>query len=322
MTLEELRAELARGELRSAYLVAGDEALLRDDAVAALREACLGGAEPAFDLERLEGARSAPSQLLDAVRTLPVLAARRLVLLLEPEGGRAERGLADAIEGAVAAAASAAGAVLVVVAAAADRRARWVKAFGDARIDCEAPRRQREVVEFVRAEAARQGLRLEGGAAELLAERVGPALLVLRGEIAKAALLAGPGAPVTRAHVAAAAADVAEEPLWDLADAIAEGRAGDALASLARLRRGGAPAPVVLGALASHYRRLLRVRCGGSVPGPPFVQRKLAGQARRSSERRLEAALRALHRTDLALKGEGGLAPELALERLVLGLLG
>jgi DNA polymerase-3 subunit delta len=321
VTFEELRAELADGTLRPAYLVAGDEPLLRDDAVAAIRSVALGDAGDAFDFERLEGARAKPGSLLDAVKTLPVLAARRLVLLRDPEGRRGGAGeLGDAIAEAVACAAEAEDVVFVVACTAADRRARWVKAFGKARVECEAPKRGRDVVAFVRAEAGRQGVSLGSGAAELLAERVGPQLLVLRQEIEKASLLAGLGEKVTREHVGAAAVDVAEEPIWDLTDAIGEGRGADALDTLGRILRGGAPPPVVLGALVSHFRRLLRVRSGAGVAGPPFVQRKLQSQARRFSERRLLACMGAIHQTDLALKGAGGLPPSLALERLVIGL--
>jgi len=322
VNLEELRDELAAGTLRSAYLVAGEEPLLRDDAVAAIREAAIGPSADAFDLDRLEGSRTTPGALLDAVRTLPVLSPRRLVLLRDPQAGRGGKKLGDALADAVEAASEGEGTVFVVVAQAADRRARWVKAFGKALVDCEPPRRARDVVAFVRAEAERQGVSLAGGAAEGLAERVGPQLLVLRHEIEKASLLAGPGRKVTRDHVEAAAVDVAEEPVWDLTDAIGEGRAPRALETLGRILRGGAPPPVVLGALVSHFRRLLRVRSGGSVPGPPFVQRKLQTQARRFSERRLVACLRAIHQTDLAVKGEGNLSPEFALERLVIGLVG
>ena len=133
-------------------------------------------------------------------------------------------------------------------------------------------------------------------------------------------LLAGPGETVSRAHVGVGTTDVAEEPIWDLTDAIGEGRGADALGVLAKLMRAGAPPPVVLGALASHFRRLLRVRAGGKVAAAPFVRRKLESQAGRYSERRLLACLRAIQQTDLALKGAGGLRPELALERLVMGL--
>ena len=117
-----------------------------------------------------------------------------------------------------------------------------------------------------------------------------------------------------------AVADLAEQPIWDLTDAIGEGRADDALIVLAKVLGAGAPAPVVLGTLASHFRKLLRVRSGGGVAAPPFVQRKLESQARRYLPLRLYACVRAIHETDEALKGQSSLPHELALERLVLGL--
>jgi len=322
VTQEDLRAELAAGTLRPAYLVAGEEPLLRDDALAALREAVLADGPAEFNSDRLEGGATSPAALFDAVRILPVMAPRRLVVLRDPEGARAgQRGIPEAVAEIVAELREGSETVLVVVAARVDGRARWVKAFGaEARVDCDPPRRGREIAAFARTEAKRQGVDLEPGAAELLAERVGPQLLMLRQEIAKAALLAGPGETVSRAHVGVGTADVAEEPIWDLTDAIGEGRGADALGVLAKLMRTGAPPPVVLGALASHFRRLLRVRAGGKVAAAPFVRRKLESQARRYSERRLLACLRAIQQTDLALKGAGGLRPELALERLVMGL--
>ena len=78
--------------------------------------------------------------------------------------------------------------------------------------------------------------------------------------------------------------------------------------------------PAVLGTLVAHFRKLLRLRNGGSVPAPPFALRKLEKQAHRYSPPRLLSCLRAIHDTDTALKGEGALAPEVALERLVIGL--
>ncbi|MCH8133386.1 MAG: hypothetical protein IIA30_12615, partial [Myxococcales bacterium] len=122
--------------------------------------------------------------------------------------------------------------------------------------------------------------------------------------------------------VAISTSDIAEEPIWDLIDAIGEGRGADALGTLGKLLSAGAAPPAVLGSLVSHFRRLLRLRSGGNVPGPPFVQRKLDSQASRYTERRLIACLQAIHQTDLALKGAGGLRPELVLERLVIGLVG
>ncbi|MEE9607815.1 MAG: DNA polymerase III subunit delta [Myxococcota bacterium] len=333
MTPEELRQELAAGVLRPAYLIAGEEALLRDDALALVREAVLAGIPDAFNFDRLDGETSTPAALLDAVGTLPVQAPRRLVLLREPEAARGPaRGLAEALADSVSALAAAGraaeggaepgGTVLVVVASKPDSRARWVRAFAEpaVRVRCDSPRGARELAAFVREEAERQGVALEPGAAQLLAERVGPQLLMLRQEIAKLWLVVGPGGRATRAHVSTGTSDVAEEPIWDLTDAIGEGRVAEALTLLHKLVGAGAPPPLVLGALVAHFRKLLRLRSGGGVAGPPFVRRKLEGQARRYAERRLLSCLHAIHETDTALKGQGALRPELALERLVIGL--
>jgi DNA polymerase-3 subunit delta len=317
MKTEQLVAELERGSLRAAYLLAGEEPLLREDALQALRAAALAGAGDAFDYERLDGARTPVAALADALRTLPVVAPHRLVRLDLPESARG--GLLEALPDLLGEL-TAGPVVLVAVATRPDRRARYVKAFGEGVVDCSAPTRTAEIAAFVGREAQRQGVALERGAAELLAERGGPALLWLRQEIAKLALLAGPGCAVSRAHVEAGTRDAAEAPIWDLTDAIGEGRTGDALQAMLRLSSAGAPAPVLLASIASHFRRLLRVAHGGAVPAPPFVQRKLREQARRFGASRLRSSLDAIHDTDLALKGAGALPPELALERLVLAL--
>jgi DNA polymerase-3 subunit delta len=322
VNLEDLRNELDAGETRPAYLLLGDEALLRDDAAEAIRTAVLADGSSDFDYERLEGEATTGAALLNAVGTLPVLAPKRLVVLREPEAGRAKaRGIGDALIEALSAVESNNDVVLVILAAKVDRRTRWVKKLGSAAVvQCDPPRGGRAIAAFVAAEAKRQGIALDKPAVALLVERSGPHLLLLRQEIAKAGLLAAPGEKVTAKHVAESTADVAEEPIWDLTDAIGEGRCGDALALLGKLVRSGGAPPAILGAFVNHFRKLVRVRSGGNVPGPPFVVRKLESQSRRFSQNRLIACLRAIHQTDLALKGAGGISSELTLERLVIGL--
>ena len=75
MTPEQLHAELASGTLRPAYLVSGEETLLRDDAVAAVRSAVLADGPVDFNASRLDGDRATPAELEAAVATLPVIAA-------------------------------------------------------------------------------------------------------------------------------------------------------------------------------------------------------------------------------------------------------
>lgn len=322
MTLEELHAELAAGSIRPAYLIAGEEPLQRDEALAALRAHVLAGAPVDFNHDRLDGTATSKAELIDVLRSLPVMAQRRLVELREPEAPRAAgRGLAEALAPVIEELGRGSASVLVVIAAKVDRRTRWVKAIGEAAtLACDAPRGRREVVAFIRAEAKRQSVSLAKGVPERLAERIGAQPLLLRQELAKLSLLVEARGEITLEHVVAASIDVAEEPVWELTDAIGAGRSADALVLLSRLARAGAAPPLVLGALASHFRRLVRLRGGGSLGVPPFVRQKLESQAQRYSEARLVACLGAIHETDLALKGSGSLAPDLALERLVIGL--
>jgi len=323
MTVDDLRDELEAGRVRPSYLVVGAEPLLRDDALEAIREATFADGPSDFDYERLDGETVTGAALLDAVGTLPVLAPRRLVVLRDPESSRARAsGLTDAIGEALVALKDNRDIVLVVLAAKVDGRSRWVKAFGSAAVvRCDPPRRRKELADFIAAEASRQGVALDAAAIALLGERTGPQLLMLRQEIAKAALFAAPGEKVKAKHVAESTSDVAEEPIWDLADAIGEGRCGDALALLAKLLRSGSAPPAILGAFVGHFRKLTSIRNGGTVAGPPFAIRKLEDQARRFSPGRLLSCLSAIHQTDLALKGAaGGISPKLALERLVIAL--
>ena len=323
MTPEALREQLAGGALRPAYLLSGAEPLLREDSFAMLREAVLEGAQSDFDLDRLDAAGLAEARLADALRVLPVLAPRRLVVVDGPEQNRARK-LAEALPRLLEGVRGAQHCVLVVRAQKLDRRTRWVKAFEklDALVDCDPPKQGRQVAAFVREEALRQGLELERGAAEALAERVGPQLLLLRQELAKLALMAGEGVALSRALVGTGTPQTSEDSVWDLNDAIGEGRSADSLVLLARLLGRGAPPPQLLGALAAHFRRLLVCAHGGRVTGPAFVRRKIESQASRYGPRRLRGAIDAIHQTDLALKGEGSLRPDLALERLVVALAG
>jgi len=167
--------------------------------------------------------------------------------------------------------------VLVVVAA--NRiGARWVKAFGDAVVSCDAPQAAREIAAFARAEAARQQVELERGVAEALAERIGPQLQLLRMEIAKLALLADrargePRARRRRHGTRGRGADL------DLTDAIGEDappmRCACSRACSLRVRRAGAAGRVCPTSGASCAWR--RARRGA----PPFVRKKLASQAKR-----------------------------------------
>jgi DNA polymerase-3 subunit delta len=82
------RRETAAGKIAPVYLIHGEEAFLKEEAVASLREAVLGpGGEQSspWSLTALEGGSTTLSEILDAARTLPMLSSRRLVLVKDAE---------------------------------------------------------------------------------------------------------------------------------------------------------------------------------------------------------------------------------------------
>jgi DNA polymerase-3 subunit delta len=326
LKLAELEKELAKQHIRPAYLLAGEEPLLRDDALAAIRRAVLGGSADDGNYARLAGETVTAGVLQDAARALPVMAEHRLVVLAEPERRRGAAGktLTDALADVVTELGGQRETVLVVSASKADKRSRWVKAFAEpsVRVECDAPKPGRALLAFIDQEARRQALELEDGCAALLAERIGPQLLVLRQELGKAALLAGPGEPVMRLHVEASSSAIAEQPVWDLTDAIGTGRVAEAISLLSRITAAGAAPQQVLATLVGHFRKLAVLRAGGDVAGHPYMVKKLKSQAGRYSQKALRECLSAIHETDLALKGMGRLSPQLALEHLVIDLTG
>ena len=324
MNVAQLTTELAKGRVRPAYLIAGEEPLLRDAALEAIEARVLAGAPRDFNLDRLDVDSALPGRLEEALGTLPLMASQRLVVLREGEGrgGGIDESWARGIEQALKGLREPTHAVLVVVARKLDRRSRWVKAFREpaAEIECESPTATRELVEFLEREAGRQSILISKDAAELLCERVGPHLLLLRKELEKLQLQIGSGATIDRAAVARSVSSVAEDSIWELTDAIGQGRTADSLQLLSQMLNQGAASQAVLGALASHFRRLLRVEQGEPIKGPPFVVRKLEQQVRRFQSTRLLGCLRAIHRADVELKGAGVMRPERALEQLVIQL--
>ena len=329
MKIDELEKELAQGKIRPAYLLAGDEPLLRDQGLALLLQGVLEGSTDEFNLDRLDADGLSPSRLLESLQTLPWMASHRLVILRAPDqvqhkGPR--EALFEALIQGLERVVEQTETVLVVSATNADSRLRWVKGFKApaVRVACKAPERARDAIPFVEAEAASQGVELSKGVARELVHRIGPQLLVLKGEIAKAALMAGPGQPISRDHILASTSDISETGVWEIVDPICAGQRAKAIVQLGGLLASGFAPEAILGALAGHFRRLASLRGGGSVGGPDQRVRKMKDQAARYTQRGLRSRLERIHETDAILKGIGKaskqVSRELAIEILVMDL--
>jgi DNA polymerase-3 subunit delta len=287
-----------------------------------------------------------PSVLIQHISTLPFLAAARLVVvegLLASGGGRnAVTEWTPVIE---ALSALPPTNHLVLVEPLATREA--VTAFGRSALvrafreipgaevrEFRALRttgRDNEVVPWLRARAAGLGMAIEPQALEALAAHVGSDLRTLAGELEKLMRYAS-GRAVTVADVELLTPEAQETSIFNLVDAVVEGRTGQALVMLRRMLAHGSEEPLrVQAMIARQVRNLVRTRAlieEGAPQGAigeatgvtgDYPLRKLLGQARATSTPAVEAALRAIERSDHAVKtGETG--DELALELLVIRL--
>jgi DNA polymerase-3 subunit delta len=120
----------------------------------------------------------------------------------------------------------------------------------------------------------------------------------------------------------------AEVKSWEIADAVVEGRTADAASALRASLDTGTHPLLLVGALASSLRTLAKAKSAFAVPGlrsgdlarelgvPPFKVDIIRRQAGPWSHRGLAAAVVAVARADVAVKG-GEESSAYALERAV-----
>jgi DNA polymerase-3 subunit delta len=310
-------------------LIEGPEASLRDAALAELRATVLADAPRDFNEDRFDFSVSGtdPGAVLAALRTLPMMARARLVLVRGIADKRAlkftDEILVEYLEAPLDTT------CLVLEAESVDKRQRWVKRVAKIGrvIDCTGPNKPADVRRWIEAHLAKRGARAGSGVSTALYELVGADLDRLALEIEKLCLYAGERGEIDADAVSELVGQIRPRAIYELTEAIGERRLTSALRLAGELTNQGEPPLVLVGALANHFRRLLRAREvrpleAGAVQKRlglhPFAAQKLVEQVRRFDGRRLRFCLDAVRSTDVALKGGLPIAPRLAIERLVL----
>jgi DNA polymerase-3 subunit delta len=322
VTPDQALLQAKKGELLSVYLVVGEEQLLRDKVIAALRAAALGGGVPAFNEDKFTAGEASVDKVIAAAQTVPMMAPRRFVLVRgverwdggSPEEDDARRGTPlDRLAEYVAKPVDSSCLVLVATKLDGRRKLAAVAKKNGLIVACD-PLDDRALVEWVLAQARARGNAMEREVAELLAQIAGPELAYVNDAIERLALYAGEGNAITEQSVVECVARVRTADTWALVDAVGARDLGSALRMLVDVydpRDRGLP---LLGALAWSIRQLLRFQCAvaqGASPEDaarragvfqPFRARELSGKVRAFRGKDLERCLLVLAETDLALK--------------------
>ncbi len=269
LSSETLGAQLAE-RLLPAYLVSGDEPLLVQEAVDAIR----GRARAAGFSERavffIERSQAVWDEALQAAQSLSLFAERRIVEIRLP-AGRPGAGGANALASLLAASGDAL--LLLIVTGRLDREAQaaeWVRAVQTRGAWVPVwPVERARLPQWLRARLQGAGLSADPAALSLLAERSEGNLLAAQQEIDKLALLLPRGTRVGVAEVIAGSADSARFDVFRLEEALRSRDATRALRILGGLRAEGTEATLVLWAMLRALREASAQSASFGHSGPP-----------------------------------------------------
>lgn len=296
----QLRKQLDAGETGPLYVLIGADDAEKASMAAEFGEMVDEGLR-AFNVESLYGGEMQVDDLFQAAGLLPMMAPRRVVIILQ-----AERLLVPKREGKTADAEQERlevfirnpppHATVVFVCGPLDRRRRAVKMLLEraAIVDCGTIENAADAERWVKVRAAKEGANLDPGAVRALVDRGGNDLVRLRSSLERVMLYALGQATITAddvKQVVAPAPDAQED--FGIANAIQNANAATALRQLAAALEGGA--------------------------APFFLMGQLRWVAEKTASARVRDAIEAVFRTDLALKSSGG-DPRILLERLVVEL--
>jgi DNA polymerase-3 subunit delta len=311
LTSAAVRKQIESGATDPVYLLQGEDEIEKSALAADFAEVVEEGLR-AFNVERIHvGDLTTGDKLVDgvaslvaSVRTLPMMAPRRVVTVMQAETLLAPKRESEAAARAMEQLESIVKqpetmTTLVFVAASVDKRSKVYKLFQRHAtiVECGAIADLADAERWVRTRVAAAGADIEPAAARMIAERAGPDVKRLRADVDRLMLYALGQKRVTADDVREVVGPAALQDDWAMTNAIEAAQTGEALRQLALVLDSGAAPEKILGQLAWVVRAKF-----------PAIA---AGELRR--------AIDALFRTDTDLKRSAGDA-RILLERLVVEL--
>lgn len=320
------------------YLFHGDDSLSVDEAVGKMRAQMLEEDPAAMNISEFDGQTAAPAEVVAAASSFPFLASKRLVIvrgmlawITRKGAGEVGKKAVETLLNELPALPPTARLVFVeheelskthkILKLAQEHPNGYEKAFT-------APKDSTNWI-LKRARDEYQA-KLQPQAAAALASVTGDDLRRADNELLKLVAYVDGEREITEADVALLTPYVPEASMFALVDAMAEGRADTAAATLHSLLDAGETPFSLYGMIVRQFRLLLLARehldAGGAVgelagvlKSHPYVAQKIAVQSRRFSLLMLKQIYETLLEYDIKMK-TGRIAPELALDVLIAGL--
>jgi DNA polymerase-3 subunit delta len=307
------------------YFFYGDEPYLIQQAVQYLKVCALHGTIPDFNFSSYYAADAEVSQVRDEVETLPMMAARRVVILREVQdlSDREWDQLTPLFESPVDST------VFILVGGKIDKRKRFFKHLLDASIMVEFKKPfENQIPGWIKHICKAHGMTIAEEAVQLLHRLVGNQLTEIEAEVRKLAEYVGEKKHAELEDVAQCVSRKREENVFELADSIASGDRVGALEQLVHLLDQGQSEIGIVQLVARHMRIMILIKQGQEqglagqrlatfAQVPSYYLNDYTKQARPWTMKKLENSLLVLAETDKALKSSP-LSAHIWLENLIL----
>jgi DNA polymerase-3 subunit delta len=309
------------------YFFFGKERFLVDRAVDLVRQKVLDPRTKDFNYDLFQGKEATASKIIQAARTLPMMAKRRLVLVRD-----ADEMKADELNGLVSyVSAPCPETCLVFTAEKADQRIKFFASYKKqgvlAKLD---PLYENKLPGFVESEARLRGVQLDSGVSRMIADEIGADLAQLADAVERLSIYAGERKKITSADVDEVVATTRQRSVFELCNAVGQGNRARAFAALGSMLQAKESGVRIVAMLARHTRqlwtahtllakRMSKYDLASALGVPPFFVDDIAQQAQRLDPATFRSWHSALFNADKNLKSSR-LDDERILEGLILTL--
>lgn len=310
MDIQQLLQGLKAGKYAPVHLLVGSERFFIDRAVSALRRAVFGEKRDRLNDESFFGKSTTATRIVEAAKTLPMIAKMRFILVRGVENLPEEQfdTLATYFEK------PSPTTCLVLTAEKLDGRIKLAKIAKKLGFWTNSePLKANQLRGFASAEARDRGHELKPDAASALVDAIGNDLAAIDDALERLSLFVGKDAPIDLEAVGACVSRIRIESIWALVDAVGMKNRETALQAANSLLSNGEPALRILAMVARQLRMVARMRhalASGLSPqeaakeagAPSFKARDLVTAAKQFRNTELASAFRILADTDIALK--------------------
>lgn len=331
MALDDLARALQKGRPKPVYILQGSEQLMLDEAEALILAHAVDDPRDAMSVSRLDMAdtKVGAREVVAACRAIGLFVSRIAVVARAVDVVDKKKSERDELARYVSAPVGAC--TLILKASKLDGKSALVKrAKKNGAVLKFDELKPYQAVGWVVDRVRGLGHRTDRQTAQLVVELVGPNLLRLRNTLEQLSLYVGAGQPLTPQAVEVCLSATRSHTVFELVDAVAEQRAGAALAHLQAMLGQREPALRILAMLSRHFRTLWQLKAlrdrGANLDQAtqevgvhPFTAKKTWPQTQKFHARYLRAVFERLYETDLALKSSP-IQDSLLMERLVLDL--